>query len=151
MKELTRKILEAGLVDKHTAMAMEKWGNLERGSADIVGTNQVTKDTLQAFADDIANLFETEQRLKETVLDLEIDGEKAGDVVITAPGLRAFKGTWDEMMRLVIDPKCRVILGDVITVRANNSIIAEMWRIVEIESVYINDVCVAKKLGVFVP
>lgn len=74
MRELTKKILESGLVDKHLALAMERWGNLDRGDAEVVGTAPVTKETFEKFADDIAMLIDPDEPLRETLLDLEIDG-----------------------------------------------------------------------------
>lgn len=60
MKELTKKILEAGLVDKATAAMLERWGQLEEGATDVVGRQAVTKRTLEDFIEDIELLLQPE-------------------------------------------------------------------------------------------
>ncbi len=75
MKELTKRILQAGLVDKHLAMALERWGTLDRGASETVGTCPVTKETFQKFADDIAVLLDPDEPMRETLLDLKIEGQ----------------------------------------------------------------------------
>lgn len=77
MKELSKKILEAGLVEKHVAHMFERWGQLEPGAADLVGQRKVTELTLAAFADDIERLVEesSEAYAHETRLDINITNE----------------------------------------------------------------------------
>lgn len=70
MKELTKKILESGLVDKTTAKLLEKWGQLDEGSTDLVGRHELTKKTLEDFIEDIELLLQPEAIEKhETQLD----------------------------------------------------------------------------------
>lgn len=70
MKELTKKILEAGLVDRTTAKLLEKWGQLEEGATDLVGRHELTKRTLEDFIEDIELLLQPEAiEKKETQLD----------------------------------------------------------------------------------
>ncbi len=73
MKSLTEKILKSGLIDKHTAQIMERWGQLPEGASDIVQENALenaTKEQLARLAEEIAEEVETESRIKETSLDL---------------------------------------------------------------------------------
>jgi len=76
MKKIVEKILESGLVDKHTALLLEKWGQLERGASDVVGKNDLRKaseDALIKFAEEIDDLIEeTKQELRETRLQIEV-------------------------------------------------------------------------------
>jgi hypothetical protein len=74
MKELTKKILEAGLVDKHTTRAMEKWGQLEEGSVALVGKKKVTETTLAEFVEDIETLLDQDLEIRETRFEVSVDG-----------------------------------------------------------------------------
>ena len=72
MKELTKKILESGLVDEHVARMMERWGQLDDGASDLVGRKKVTKQTLVEFAEEIDTLVENGLvDLRETRLDID--------------------------------------------------------------------------------
>lgn len=70
MKELTKKILEAGLVDKATAALMERWGQLDHDAVDLIGCQELTKKTLEDFIEDIEILLQPESiERKEVQLD----------------------------------------------------------------------------------
>lgn len=74
MKDLTEKILKSGLVDKHTAELMEKYGILEEGSADKVNEDALknaTREQLIKLADDLSDAADRSDALRETALDLE--------------------------------------------------------------------------------
>jgi len=72
MKELTKKVVEAGLVDQSTLKLMKMWGMVDE---ELDGTKVAqTKEELQALVDDIANLLEEDgevPELRETDLELE--------------------------------------------------------------------------------
>lgn len=75
MSELTKRILESGLVDEATAELMEHWGALPEGSADLAkgkseALAKATKATLTKLAEKIGSEADTVRRLRETVLDL---------------------------------------------------------------------------------
>ena len=73
MSELTKKILESGLVDEATAQMMEKWGAIPEGSAELARRQELkeaTRAQLFKFAEDIGVEVDKHRRLKETVLDL---------------------------------------------------------------------------------
>ena len=75
MKELTKKILESGLVDETTALMMEKWGILEAGAADLTKKATLldaTREQLINFAEEVEEVVEKNRqgRLQETMLDL---------------------------------------------------------------------------------
>lgn len=73
MSQLTEKILRSGLVDKHTAALMEKYGLLEEGSTEKVNEDALkgaTRAQLERLAEDLAVEAEREFALKETMLDL---------------------------------------------------------------------------------
>ena len=73
MSELTKRILESGLVDEATASMMEKWGVIPEGSAELAKRQELkdaTRGELLKFAEDIGAEVDKHRRLKETMLDL---------------------------------------------------------------------------------
>jgi hypothetical protein len=73
VKELTQKILEAGLVDEATAKLMERWGNLPEGAAELVKTERLkdaTRAELLNFGEELGDALDKERRLRETMLDM---------------------------------------------------------------------------------
>ena len=76
MKPIVEKMLKSGLVSKHTAMLMEKWGTLDRGASELVGQDDLRKaseETLLQFAEELDTLVEEERRsIHETRLTIEV-------------------------------------------------------------------------------
>lgn len=76
MKPIVEKILKSGLVSKHTAALMERWGTLDPGSADMVGEEdlrEASEETLTKFAEDIEELIESDrQEMLETRLSIDV-------------------------------------------------------------------------------
>lgn len=73
MSDLSKKILESGLIDEATAEMMEKWGVLDAGEADLAKKatlKNATREQLIQFADEIGEEVDRQRRLKETMLDL---------------------------------------------------------------------------------
>lgn len=77
MKPIVEKILKSGLVSKHTAALMEKWGSLEPGAADMVGEEdlrEASEETLKKFAEDIEELIESDrQEMIETRMSIDVN------------------------------------------------------------------------------
>jgi len=74
MSEIINKVLRSGLIDKHTAELMEKYGLLDPDTAGLVMGDHVTnltKDQMQKLAEELALVVEREHKIKETYLDLE--------------------------------------------------------------------------------
>lgn len=74
MKELTKKVLESGLVDQKTVELMEKWGTLPEGSAELAKDPKLkdaTKADLLKFAEEIGYEVEKRAKLHESMLDLD--------------------------------------------------------------------------------
>lgn len=70
MKELTKKVLESGLIDRATAALLEKWGALDPDETDLVGRERITKQTLHDFVEDLELLLQPEAiERKEVQLD----------------------------------------------------------------------------------
>lgn len=80
MSELTKKILESGLVDQATAELMERWGYLPDGSSDLAAgkaealmratVEKDVKETLNKLAERIGAEVDSLRRSRETMLDL---------------------------------------------------------------------------------
>jgi hypothetical protein len=73
MSDLTKKILESGLVDEATASLMERWGLLDEGSSDMAKQAMLKnrgREQLMKFADSIEEELEKARKLRETNLDL---------------------------------------------------------------------------------
>lgn len=71
---LTDKVLKSGLVDRHTAEMMERWGYLRPGSAEQVNENALkdaTKAQLTKLAEELDDEIDAELRRRETRLDLD--------------------------------------------------------------------------------
>jgi hypothetical protein len=74
MKPLTEKILKSGLIDKHTAELMEKYGLLDSGASDKVNEDALknaTREQLMQLADELSDEADRSDVLRETALDLE--------------------------------------------------------------------------------
>lgn len=76
MKPLVKRILEAGLVDKHTVKLLEKWKHLDDGASNIVGNKDVRKVSARAlvtFAEEIEDLVESSREAeRETRLAIQV-------------------------------------------------------------------------------
>jgi hypothetical protein len=66
VKDISKKIVEAGLVDKHTLVLMQRWGYLD-GTVETTKLEQ-TKETFRDFVDDLEGLLDAkdEEGIKET-------------------------------------------------------------------------------------
>lgn len=74
VSDLTRTVLETGLVDEHMAQMLEKWGTLPDGASQYVNNEalkEVTKDGLQKLAEKIGDEVEKHRILRETQFDLD--------------------------------------------------------------------------------
>jgi hypothetical protein len=73
MSEITDKVLSSGLVDKHTAELMERFGMLPEGSAARTVQEsyiQRSREQMKKLAREFAELVDQEHALRETALDL---------------------------------------------------------------------------------
>lgn len=110
MKPIVRMLIEAGIIDKDTVLAMEKWGNLEPGTADLVGTKKpVTRRDKEAFAEQVSELLDTDLETPPKETRLEVHASKP----FTVKGERGFfTAVWDEMGRLICDQAVDVKVDD---------------------------------------
>jgi hypothetical protein len=103
MRPVTKKILEAGLIDKHVQAMLTRWGSLEG----IIPPEQIpemkrldTKQKLERFVEELEELIDKEEEtMRETPLDMAV-GPMSGFVT----GKVRFLGRWDPAGRLVSQP-----------------------------------------------
>lgn len=151
MKELSRKILESGLVDKHCALMLERWGQLEVGASELVGRQQLTKQTLEEFAEEIEQLIEQDDVIKETRLEA-VDGMPRILLKKIGRSSIVFTGMVDEMGRYLVPPTVEFRRGDTLFVTPDESGVRFSYvgwvSILEIESLYEGEKAVAQQLTV---
>ncbi len=109
MKPLTKKVLEAGLVDKHVAIMFEKWGQLESGSSEIVAREDLTKQSLEHLIDEIDELIDRRTETKETRLEISA---RCVPKNLYCPEIGTFSVVEDEMGRLIVSSRVRLNRGD---------------------------------------
>lgn len=69
MKELTKLVLESGLVNKSTAVLMERWGQLEPGSVELIDKRKLVAERfLQDFVEDLELLLQPEALEREVII-----------------------------------------------------------------------------------
>jgi hypothetical protein len=101
MKELVKRILESGLVEKHAALLLEKWGQLEPGASDLVGRVKVTQEGLSKFAEEIESLVSLDaSTIKETRLEVQV---LRPPFKAFSPSVGEFLAYEDKMGNLIVD------------------------------------------------
>jgi hypothetical protein len=73
LKPIVKTVLSSGMVDKATALMMEKMGLLPSGAAELVNENRLkdaTQEMLETVAEELAVAVEKEHVIRETALDL---------------------------------------------------------------------------------
>lgn len=112
MNEVTKKVLESGLVDTAMAQMMEKWGVLPEGSSELTKNDRLknaTREQLVKFGEELGDALDRERRLKETMLDLNYLRWPAWvQIISTRPGdpiTEGISGVIDRMGRYYFRPK----------------------------------------------
>lgn len=75
MKSITKKVIEAGLVSKHTLLLMQRWGYLEPEATPIHGTMQTDlKEGFAKFVEELDELLaeEDDGDIKETKFSITL-------------------------------------------------------------------------------
>ncbi len=149
MKELTKKILESGLVEKHAAKMFEEWGQLERGAADLVGQRRVTEINLARFADDIEQLLEESSEPKETRFEIRVTHPP---VTFICPQLNKgpFAAVEDELGRYIVAPQFKLFRGAAVTPDEIGKIFPRprWWKVLECEPLHQGEKLVAYQVTV---
>jgi hypothetical protein len=147
MKDIVKKVLEAGLVSKHTALLMEKWGTLDRGASDLVDSeniHEMSEKTLLRFVEDIEALIERERdSVRETALSIRMANPFQVSLSRSS-GIRVpyvvFK---DEMGRFIFPSYAHeeISEGDIFT-RVTTG---EKWKVTEVVPLYVGeDLCAVR-------
>ncbi len=87
MKTFTQKMLQSGLIDRHTALMLEKWGSLPNGSTEIIkddALRNATKAQLIRLAEELETEMDRLESLKEMQFDLK-DLRWSTEVSILSP------------------------------------------------------------------
>jgi hypothetical protein len=74
LSQLSRTILEHGLIDESMARMMEHWGTLPEGASQYVDNKPLvdaTRGALTAFVDELEGAVEHHRLMRETSLDLD--------------------------------------------------------------------------------
>lgn len=107
MKPVMEKILASGLVEKHTAALMEKWGVLDAGAVDMVGIDDVRKMTkagLEKFTEELDVLLEREEEaFRQTRLDIPVKRLRAIRIFCQDKGDMTVPVMEDEMGRFITE------------------------------------------------
>jgi hypothetical protein len=145
MSELTKKILESGLVDAATASMMEKWGVIPEGSAELARHKELegaTKEQLIKFAEDIGNEVDKQRRLKETMLDLnqlrwpaKIEISNGKNDILVGP----FTAIVDRMGRYYFQPNLDTLKWLVPGFVLHNRELSESETILEVTELFVGD------------
>ena len=76
MKPIVKKIIESGLVEKSAIQLMEKWGQIDRGSSELVGAHDLrtaAENSLTEFAEEVEELIEKDrEEIRETRLAIQV-------------------------------------------------------------------------------
>ncbi len=138
MKKLSERIIEAGLVDKHTLRLFERWGAVMPGEIDTIERRELTKATISEFVDDIENLLEESSELKETRLEIVI---KKPPQMYFCQGLGTFVAVEDELGRLIVGPNDILRRGDVVSPpqERGSRIVPPNRQVLEVEPLYQGD------------
>lgn len=148
MKELTKKVLESGLIDKHVAQMFEKWGQLEPGATELAGKHKVTKDTLQQFADEIEDLLDYKKDIHETRLEVRVKPP----IILFSIKNGSFSAAVDELDRLIVSPEVFFEKGDKIyPINVSPPNDDEAWIVLDVEFLYQNEDLVAYQVTVDKP
>ncbi len=67
MKELTKKILESGIIDRATARLMERWGQLSPEDLTLMHSSNLARDTINEFVEELELLLQPEAIEKQEV------------------------------------------------------------------------------------
>jgi hypothetical protein len=113
MRAVTKKILESGLVDKHAAAMLARWGTIEQDDAHRAGRQSFeTKEQLEAFAEELEELLEREADItRETPFEVHLGVPFRFVVSRTS---QSWIGCRDKLDHIICSPKLDVMRGDIL-------------------------------------
>lgn len=100
MKELSKKVIESGLIEKHVVKMMEDWGYMDQGAADLVGKKKLTQENLEQFLEDIEALVSPDKPMQETRLEVQAQNS----FNLSTEDGRVFTAVEDDMGKFIVPP-----------------------------------------------
>jgi hypothetical protein len=151
MKELTKKILEAGLVDKTVVQLLEKWHLLTPEEAALATKPVAVVEALEKFVENLEELLDrepletTNKPMRETRLEILITRPPSG---YFCPTTGSFEAVEDEMGRLICSPTIDIHRGDEIwKIETPSSRPADLI-VSDVDKLYENDKVIALQITV---
>jgi hypothetical protein len=134
MRPITKKILESGLLDKHVAAMLARWGAIDQEEYNNPSSRKQfeTKEQLERFAEELDELIDKENEImRETPLDMPLSGELLRFMTQGMAG-QAFQGRWDQMGHLIVPPNVSLHRGVVFTDMA----VLKKYRVADVTKLY---------------
>jgi len=149
MKELTKKILEAGLVDKTVAQLLERWHLLTPEEAALAQKPVAVVEALEKFVENLEELVEaardgeetTDKPMRETRLDIEVVALHE----LWTGGCGYFTAAEDNMGRLLVHYRYGFKPGSLLYRDEDASVAAPyggaspLYRVLQVETMYEKD------------
>lgn len=153
MKELTKKILEAGLIDKTVAQLLERWLLLSPDEvAMAMQPKAVVAETLEKFIENLQELIDqepvsedTDKPMRETRLEICVTKPPMG---LFCPTTGNFDAVEDEMGRLICAPTIVLHPGDKIWSNGTPSTFPPDFVVESVDQLYENDTVIALQITV---
>ena len=156
MKEVTKKILEAGLIDKTIAQLLERWHLLTPEEAALATKPVAVQEALEKFVENLEDLLDqettdevTDKPLRETRLEIQVKNPPVQYSYRTVragyPTSETFWAYIDEMGRLVSGPEVSVVRGSVLIPMDPS---ASRLEVLEVEDLYQGEQVVAKQITI---
>lgn len=150
MKPLTRKLIESGLLDKHTIAMMQRWGQWDSGTIGnavmessnpaAVSLKEMTEEGLEEFAEELSELLEQRSEIHETRLEMQV---KEKTLIHDHLG-KSQEGYFDLAGNLIIPVPLRLRVHRGSRLRANT----QTYQVLDMDPVYQNDEMVALQVTV---
>lgn len=144
MKQLTAKLIESGLIEKATITMLERWGQLEPGTSDLVKRRELTESTLRQLAEDIDEFLNDNEKIKETRFDINITEPPTN---LFNPNNGTFSAVKDESGRYIVGPNVKAIPGDFIWAPQDDGKYPTL-RVLDITPLYSGESVIAQQLTV---
>jgi hypothetical protein len=152
MKEMTKKILEAGLVDKTVAQLLARWFLLSPEELGIaMQPKAVMAETLEKFLENIEELLDrdpsdetTDKPMRETRLELLV----TDPADYYCPNTGVFTAVRDQLGRLIVSPNYAFIPGDEIWTSSNSKPHPADFLVTKVEKIYQGEFAAAFQLTI---
>jgi len=141
MKPITKKLLEAGLINESFVKMLEKWGSLDHEEVELVRT---FRSGLKELVNDLDALLEPSEDIKETKFELII---KEPPTNLWTSNNGTFSAVKDELGRYVVGPRVKLMVGDFIWAPRDDGRSPSL-RVLNFERIYNGDEVIAQQITV---